>query len=177
MKNLYKSFLVLALSLVAVTTHAAEDKKALFMHNNGNMLNGEYLQAVIRDNGDVHVLRVRGIGSRPLFDEVVDRLDRDQLDYAKAAAEMVKPTMKLRDLTKAEKKRMEGCAMDSAVSWSVPGKQFEHGRLVVRQAQGCGLVIGLATRTMYERRTEVAMRDQAALLDKILEKHRERIYK
>jgi hypothetical protein len=182
MKTLTKSFLVLALSLSAGSAMAGSGP-VLMQFNNANMLSGEYLTVSVLDNGDIRAVRserssgINEPAKKPAFDDVIDRLDRDQLDAAKAGVALLKPSMKLRALTKAEKDRLKFCAMDSAVNYTVPGEKFAHGRLVVRQAMGCGLDIGLATRNSLERRAEAAMVKLEKIVDKAVTENYDRIYK
>lgn len=176
MKTLLLSLVAnLAVSALGLGTLAmAEDAKALFQYNNAGMIGGSSFRMQIRDNGDIHAFRGRAPypGSKPAFDKVVDRLDARAMENVKAALSLLKPGMKLRELTAREKRLLKGCAMDSAISYIALGAQYEYGRHVVWQAQGCGINTGLAN-----KRAERAMSALRAILDKALADHQDEIYK
>jgi hypothetical protein len=175
MKNVFKA-LVVTLTLVSGAANAA-DAKALLQFNNSSFLSGQWLQVSLLDNGDIRALRtISRSEEKVAFDGVIARLDERALEEAKAGLALVQPGMKLRDLTPAEKSRRRGCAMDSAVNYVVPGEQFEHGRLVVWQAQGCGLALGLDTTTVAGKKAEAAVSALIQIVDKAMDENRGRIY-
>ena len=155
--------------LMAFTLNAnAAESRALFQYNNSSMLGGEATRLQIRENGDIHLYRGRAcLNCRPSFDAVIDRLDQRAMDGVHTALAILKPGMKLRELTAREKRLLQGCAMDSSVNYIALGEQYEHGRLVVWRAQGCGVNTGLAN-----AKAERAMSRLRAILEKALEEQR-----
>lgn len=170
MKTVFAS---LALVFALTTINSAQAASPIFSFNSYDMFSGK-TEAHILDDGHVYVKRARPSGE-VIFDDVVARFSESDTKGIIEELAAVQPGMRVRELSRQEKKDAEGCVSEGAYSYSVSGERFESGSLTVTESHRC-LMVGLRTNTKAERAADRAVRAAVKTLRGVLNDNADRIY-